>query len=201
MQMKEDIQRFVYPPEYLNRLICSVFPTHRLELKVSAPIMLLRNMNQMAGLCNGTRMIITQLLPRLIEAQVITGIRIGHKVYIPRIALNHNDKQLPFVFKRKQFPIRLCYAMTINKSQGQSLNNIGIYLPQAVFSHGQLYVALSRATSPTGLKILISKQEDRPSNCTKNIVYSEFLARLELGHVSHKNIILTIIYIFFPFLK
>ena len=75
--------------------------------------------------------------------------------------------------------------MTINKSQGQSLNKIGVYLPQPIFSHGQLYVALSRATSTAGLKILISKQDERPSNCTKNIVYSEFLARLERGHVSH----------------
>lgn len=142
--------------------------------------MLLRNMNQMEGLCNGTRMIITQLLSRLIQAEVITGVHIGHKVYIPRITLNHTDKELPFVFKRKQFPVRVCYAMTINKSQGQSLNKIRIYLPHPIFSHRQLYIALSRATSTVGLKIPIKRQEDQPSNCTKNIVFSNFFSKIRI---------------------
>ena len=168
----------LYPPEYLNLLNFNGFPKHQLEVKVGAPIMLLRNINQMNGLCNGTRMIVTQLLPRIIEAKVITGTHIGHKVYIPKITLNHNDKELPFVFKRKQFPIKVCYAMTINKSQGQSLKKIGIYLPEPVFGHGQLYVALSRATSPTGLKILITDEEGQQLTSTKNIVYSDILKKI-----------------------
>ncbi|KAJ9559006.1 hypothetical protein OSB04_013620 [Centaurea solstitialis] len=179
----------LYPPEYLNHLNFNNFPTHSLELKVGSPIMLLRNINQIAGLCNGTRMIVRQLLPKIIEAEVITGIQIGHKVYIPRICLNYNDKELPFVFKRRQFPVKLCYAMTINKSQGQSLNKIGIYLPEPIFSHGQLYVALSRATSPTGLKILIKQQENQPPCCTQNIVYSDFLRKVDYfqGHAIQGN--------------
>jgi len=59
--------------------------------------------------------------------------------------------------------------MTINKSQGQTLNQMGLYLPQPVFSHGQLYVALSRTTSYQSIKILI----DNNQNCTKNVVYNE----------------------------
>ncbi|KAI3678193.1 hypothetical protein L6452_37477 [Arctium lappa] len=171
----------LYPPEYLNLLNFNGFPKHRLELKVGAPFMLLRNINQLTGLCNGTRMIVTQLLPRIIEAKVITGTHIGHKVYIPRISLNHNDKELPFVFKRKQFPIKVYYAMTINKSQGQSLKKIGIYLPEPVFGHGQLYVALSRATSPTGLKILITNEEGQHLTSTKNIVYLDILKKIEIA--------------------
>jgi ATP-dependent DNA helicase PIF1 len=60
----------------------------------------------------------------------------------------------PFQFKRKQFPIRLSFAMTVNKSQGQTIPNVGVYLPAPVFSHGQLYVAMSRATARTNIKIL-----------------------------------------------
>jgi ATP-dependent exoDNAse (exonuclease V) alpha subunit len=60
----------------------------------------------------------------------------------------------PFQFKRKQFPIRLSFAMTVNKSQGQTIPNVGVYLPAPVFSHGQLYVAMSRATNRTNIKIL-----------------------------------------------
>ena len=73
--------------------------------------------------------------------------------------------------------------MTINKSQGQSLNRIGVYLPEPVFSHGQLYVALSRATSPDGLKILIKQQPDKEKNTTKNVVYKDFLHMVTLAQV------------------
>jgi len=54
------------------------------------------------------------------------------------------DSGLPFKFQRRQFPISLCFAMTINKSQGQSLSRVGFYLPHPVFTYGQLYVDISR---------------------------------------------------------
>jgi ATP-dependent DNA helicase PIF1 len=63
--------------------------------------------------------------------------------------------------------------MTINKSQGQSLKYVGVYLPQPIFSHGQLYVALSKVTSKEGLKILITDDKGECSNITQNVVYKE----------------------------
>ncbi|GJY88082.1 DNA helicase [Tanacetum coccineum] len=119
----------LYLVEHLNTLKLPGFPPHHLELKVGAPVMLLRNVNLVGGLCNGTRMIVRQLMTKLIKVQIITGTRVGEKVFIHRISLIHKDPNLPFVFKRRQFPIKLCYAMTINKIQGKSLNKIGVYLP------------------------------------------------------------------------
>ena len=70
--------------------------------------------------------------------------------------------------------MKVCYAMTINKSQGQSLNKIGVYLPEPVFAHGQLYVELPRATSPQGLKMLIKQVPDKDKNTTKMLFIKIF---------------------------
>ncbi|KAL4564069.1 hypothetical protein LXL04_028119 [Taraxacum kok-saghyz] len=115
------------------------------------------------------------MLPFVLEATIVTGTSIGQRVYIPRIKFIHKSPDLPFDFVRKQYPLRVCYAMTINKSQGQSLEKIGVYLPQPVFSHGQLYVALSRATSPESIKALIVDENNQQTNKTKNIVFQSLL--------------------------
>lgn len=173
----------LYPGEYLNTLSFPSLPPHTLELKVGTPIMLLRNLNLIGGLCNGTRMIVSQLLTKVIEAKIITGTRVAQKVFIPRIILTASDDRLPFIFKRKQFLAKVCYAMTINKSQGQSLKKIGVYLPEPIFGHGQLYVALSRATSSDGLRMVIAEQPEQPPNTTKNIVYKDLLNKLSVTQV------------------
>ncbi|XP_073220798.1 uncharacterized protein [Cicer arietinum] len=135
----------------------------------------MRNLNQGAGLCNGTRMKITQLGKWFMEGEVLSGSIIGDKVLIPRISLSPSESNWPFILNRRQYPISLCFAMTINKSQGQSLQHVGLYLPKQVFTHGQLYVAISRVTNRNGLHILSNGDEKPSENKVLNIVYKEIL--------------------------
>ena len=94
---------------------------------------------------------------------------------IPRINFHPTDRSLPIEMERKQFPVRLCFAVTSNKSQGQTLKHVGIYLQQDFFSHGQLYVALSRVQSPQNLKIYRPNATDKNDYQTTNVVFKEVL--------------------------
>lgn len=86
--------------------------------------------------CNGTRFRITQLGQNILGALILTGVGKGESVIIPRIPIIPTD--LPFQFKRVQFPIKLSFAVT----QGQTLQVTGVHLEKPCFSHGQLYVAV-----------------------------------------------------------
>jgi len=140
--------------------------------------MLLGNIDQKNGMCNGTRLRVLYLGNRVIEAEIISGANIGTRTFIPRLSLSPSDKKIPFKFKRRQFPMDVCFAMTINKSQGQSLSRVDLYLKQPVFSHRQLYVAFSRVKSKAGLKILIQDKAGNVTNHTTNVVYKEIFGNM-----------------------
>ena len=134
--------------------------------------MILRNIDPSQGLCNGTRAILTQASQRVLEVRILGGDHAGKLAFIPRITLSTSNNDLPFELCRRQFPVRLAFAMTVNKSQGQSVKNIGLDLRRSVFTHGQLYVALSRCTSSLRIKVLIESKE---IFSTPNIVFPEVL--------------------------
>ena len=155
--VNEDAQHSAFPEEFLNSIDMPGFPKHELRLKIGVVVMLTRNVNQVLGLCNGTRMIVKRLLRWTVECEIITGSHAGTTHIIPRFSTTRceTNSKWPVNFKRKQFPFQICFAMTINKSQGQWMEKVGLYLPSPAFGHGQVYVAVSRVTSPTGLHILL----------------------------------------------
>lgn len=152
-----------YPTEFLDSVTA-----HELTHKVGAPIMLQRNLNP-PKMCNGTRLRIRALHRYVIEADIMTGSGTGESVFIPRIPLIPSN--YPFQFKRLQFPVTVCFAMTVNKSQGQTLSTAGIEVSEtSCFSHGQLYVACSRVRGSNSLFF------HAPGGQTANVVYTEALA-------------------------
>ncbi len=162
-----------YPVEFLNFLNLSGLPPHSMQLKVNCPVILLRNLRAGPGngLHNGTQMIIKYLGNCIIEAEICSGVNKGTCVLLPCITLVPSDTDFPFTLKWCQFPVQPCFTMTTNKAQGQTLHFVGLFLQEDVFSHGQLYVALSRVCKVSCVAVL-------PASCdgfTRNIVYHEVL--------------------------
>ena len=165
------------PVEYLRTTDASGLPSRELHLKKGCPLILLRNLAPARGLCNGTRLILQHATGRVLEVKILGGEHNGEIAFIPRISLIPSTQPgMTFRLCCRQFPVRLAVALTINKAQGQSVCHVGVDLHEPVFSHGQLYVALSCATSHKRVKILL------PPTTTEarlfNVVYPEIFHML-----------------------
>ena len=164
-----DDESNLYPTEFLNSLPPAGLPQHNLHLKEGAPIIILRNLDPPRA-TNGTRCIVRKVHHFVLKVEIAVGDFKGEHILIPRIPLRPSASDLPFSFTRLQFPVRLCFSMTINKAQGQTFKHVGVDLREDCFSHGQLYVAASRTGSPSNLTFLLQTEGSRT---TKNPVFKE----------------------------
>jgi ATP-dependent DNA helicase PIF1 len=171
LENPEDAFRF--NTEYLHTLRPNGFPQHVINLKPGMPLMLLRNINPRQGLCNGTRLIFDKCIEnKLLKCNILETSRV---VLIPRITFIPKPSEYPFEWQRRQFPVRPAFAITINKSQGQTLKFAGVWLRGEVFAHGQLYVACSRVSHPDNLRFALKRDPNRAECIATNIVYKEVL--------------------------
>ena len=166
-----------FPVEHINTLETAGIPPHKLILKKNAVVMLLRNLNINNGLCNGTRLIVDEVInDRLLKATIANGEGKGRTVLIPKIVMQPADETaFGFEWQRLQFPVRVAFAMTVHKSQGQTLDKVVVWLEDPVFGHGQLYVAGSRVGNPDNIRFFLKVKEGQVDFSTNNIVYEELL--------------------------
>ncbi|XP_029648406.1 uncharacterized protein LOC115222350 [Octopus sinensis] len=157
-----------YPVEFLNALQPTGLPSHKLFLKKVVPIVLLGNLDP-PRLSNGTSLTVTTMTSHVLQATIIASCHRGEITYIPRMPLIPSN--VPFQFKHLQFPVRLCFTMTINKAQSQTLKIVDHNLQILCLSHGQLYVGCSRVSSANDLYIYSTD-----AGLTQNTVYPEALS-------------------------
>ena len=127
--------------------------------------MLLRNLDPVNGHFNETPYVIEHLHDHIIDVTIACGPHAGKRIYIH--SKNSNN---PFRQHFSLSHVRPAFAITANKAQGHTLSHAGIYLKQDFFSHGQLYVAMSRVGSKDSLKIYSGHEV-----YTSNVVYKGVL--------------------------
>lgn len=158
---------------YFNPILPNDFPAAQIDLKLGAPIVLKRWHKDLQP---GTRLVVMQCLGnRAIRAMVVSGPMMNQTREISRMkhVVRLNNQNLEF--RRYQLPVSLCFAMTVHKAQGLNFTNVGLALSQPVFSHGQLYMAVSRVTDLEQMKIHVYNSKKQNYEKVPNVVCRQVL--------------------------
>ncbi|CAL6334301.1 unnamed protein product [Bathycoccus prasinos] len=178
--------------EYLNKLNPGGIPPHSLALKEGMKLILLSNLDVRRDWSNGTQLILKKVILSsatkngqafllLCENPNATNER-DKTVMLFRMPMEPKQKQFNFRWMRTQFPVAPAFAMTISKSQGQTIpNNVSVLLKDPILSRGSLYVAMSRVTDPKKLKVFLPNKSLPPKHkqYTKNVVYKYLLKQIK----------------------
>ena len=165
-------------PEILHRYDIPNVPSHKLSLKcgdICLIIRTLRGCGNKVALSTNTRVKIVEIKSSCIR--VLTLTKVPCHVNIPRIIfkfrLTSNES---YYMHRKQYPLRLAYAMTINKSQGQEFESAVLDLSRPPFTHGLLYVGASRVRHSNNIRVFnCNNTGDNPAPVVTNIVFKDLL--------------------------
>ncbi len=151
-----------FSDDFLNKLNAPGVPPHEITLKLNDYVFLIRNYSAKDDLMNGTKLRVLALPSGACRGILVRHLETGQIHLIPRILfevkyVSRKRKVTPFKVMRRQYPVRLCYAMTVNKAMGQTLARVAVDLRIPVFSHGQLYVALGRVCRQDDALVVVSK--------------------------------------------
>ena len=153
----------------LNTITQSGVPAHNLQLKVSDVCIVLRSVRG-CDIANNQRVLILDIKPNYLRVQTIESF--PRQLYIPRIRFKFGIHKYGqnYTMMRTQFPLRLSYCMTYNKSQGQTLKRVLLDTTGEPFAHGHAYVALSRVRKHDDIKLYLPAEQLHPMN-DSNVLY------------------------------
>lgn len=154
-----------FPPDYVDTLAMKGAPPSKLLLKKGAKYMCIRNLDPRRGIVNGTMMELISIARKFLQFRILSG-KSAHSIEIMTksvFTITPEASGLPFTVIRRQYPVIPAYCLSVHKAQGQTIAKLGVIFESDPFTHGQLYVALSRVSG--WLSIYAYYQGDNIKNC------------------------------------
>ena len=162
-----------FPHDYVESLDMKGAPPWLLRFKIGAKYMCIRNLDPQRGIVNGTMLRLVWIGRYSAQFLILSGKSAGSCELFTKamFTITPEASGLPFSILRRQFPVIPAYCLSVHKAQGQTLKKVGLIFESDPFTHGQLYVALSRVA---GWECISTHHT---SNNIKNCVLRHLLIR------------------------